>query len=67
MPVCSLAYTLVLSSAALDYVDVVAALKAQPKEASLKKVQAKLKSFVESGQLGPFANGYWDTLRTNSS
>ena len=32
---------------------------AQPKEASLKKVQAKLKSFVESGQLGPFANGYW--------
>ena len=44
---------------ALDYVDVVSALKAQPKEASLKKVQAKLKSFVESGQLGPFANAYW--------
>ena len=52
--------------AALDYVDVVAALKAQPKEASLKKVQAKLKSFVESGQLGPFANGYWGHPRTNS-
>ena len=44
---------------ALDYVDVVSALKAQPKEASLKRVQAKLKSFVESGQLGPFANAYW--------
>lgn len=44
---------------ALDYVDVVSALKAQPKEASLKKVQAKLKAFVESGQLGPFANAYW--------
>lgn len=44
---------------ALDYVDVVSALKAQPKEASLKKVQKKLKSFVESGQLGPFANAYW--------
>ena len=44
---------------ALDYVDVVSALKAQPKEASLKKVQDKLKAFVSSGQLGPFANGYW--------
>lgn len=44
---------------ALDYVDVVSALKAQPKEASLKKVQDKLKTFVNSGQLGPFANGYW--------
>jgi len=44
---------------ALDYVDVVSALKAQPKEASLKKVQGKLKAFVESGQLGPFANAYW--------
>jgi len=44
---------------ALDYVDVVSALKAQPKEASLKKVQNKLKAFVESGQLGPFANAYW--------
>jgi len=45
--------------AALDYVDVVSATKAQPKEASLKKVQAKLNSFVASGQLGPFANAYW--------
>ena len=44
---------------ALDYVDVVSALKAQPKEASLKKVQDRLKNFVNSGQLGPFANGYW--------
>ncbi|HCC55278.1 MAG TPA: nickel-dependent hydrogenase large subunit [Desulfobulbaceae bacterium] len=44
---------------ALDYVDVVSALSAQPAEASLKKVQAKLKSFVDSGQLGPFANAYW--------
>jgi [NiFe] hydrogenase large subunit len=45
--------------AALDFVDVVAALKAQPKEQSLKDVQARLKRFVESGQLGPFANAYW--------
>jgi [NiFe] hydrogenase large subunit len=44
---------------ALDYVDVVSALSANPKEPSLKKVQEKLKSFVASGQLGPFANGYW--------
>lgn len=44
---------------ALDYVDVVSALKADPKETSLKKVQAKLKAFVDSGQLGPFANAYW--------
>jgi [NiFe] hydrogenase large subunit len=44
---------------ALDYVDVVSALRAQPREASLKKVQKKLKAFVDSGQLGPFANGYW--------
>jgi [NiFe] hydrogenase large subunit len=44
---------------ALDYVDVVSALKADPKEPSLKKVQAKLKAFVDSGQLGPFANAYW--------
>ncbi|MFQ6608465.1 MAG: nickel-dependent hydrogenase large subunit [Fidelibacterota bacterium] len=44
---------------ALDYVDVVSALSARPTEASLKKVQKKLKSFVESGQLGPFANAYW--------
>lgn len=44
---------------ALDYVDIVSALNAKPKEASLKKVQAKIKAFVDSGQLGPFANAYW--------
>jgi [NiFe] hydrogenase large subunit len=44
---------------ALDYVDVVSALKAQPTEPSLKRVQTKLQSFVDSGQLGPFANAYW--------
>ena len=45
--------------AALDFVDVVAALKAQPREESLKEVQTRLKRFVQSGQLGPFANAYW--------
>jgi [NiFe] hydrogenase large subunit len=45
--------------AALDFVDVVSALKAQTKDPSLKEVQAKLQRFVESGQLGPFANAYW--------
>ena len=44
---------------ALDFVDVVAALKAQPREASLKQVQQRLERFVQSGQLGPFANAYW--------
>ncbi len=44
---------------ALDYVDVVSALRANPKEKALQEVQAKLKKFVASGQLGPFANGYW--------
>ncbi|HYM83743.1 MAG TPA: nickel-dependent hydrogenase large subunit [Candidatus Dormibacteraeota bacterium] len=60
---------------ALDWVDVVSALGADPKataalaqsisdwptssEAYFKGVQAKLKTFVDSGQLGPFANGYW--------
>ncbi|MEN8141050.1 MAG: nickel-dependent hydrogenase large subunit [Thermodesulfobacteriota bacterium] len=60
---------------ALDWVDVVAALKADPrKTASLaeslsewpgngpkrfKAVQEKLKALVASGQLGPFAGGYW--------
>src|SRR5512145_566723 len=44
---------------ALDYVDVVSALRASPKEKSLQDVQGKLRKFVESGQLGPFANGYW--------
>jgi Ni,Fe-hydrogenase I large subunit len=60
---------------ALDWVDVVSALKADPKKTSdlaqsisdwpkssadyFAGVAAKLKAFVERGQLGPFANGYW--------
>ena len=60
---------------ALDWVDVVSALKADPAKASqvaeslspwprngrleLKAVQDKLKGFVANGQLGPFTNGYW--------
>jgi len=60
---------------ALDWVDVVSALKADPKATaalaqSLSKyaksspgyfadVQAKLKKQVDSGQLGLFRNGYW--------
>jgi len=60
---------------ALDWVDVVSALSADPKATSelaqsLSKwpksspgyftdMQAKLKKFVESGQLGIFANAYW--------
>ncbi|SMC27223.1 [NiFe] hydrogenase large subunit [Desulfacinum hydrothermale DSM 13146] len=60
---------------ALDWVDVVSALKADPVKASkiandvspagnsgpsdFKAVQARLQKFVDSGQLGLFANGYW--------
>lgn len=60
---------------ALDWVDIVSALKADPKKTSqlgqslspwtrnsvteIKSVQDKLKSFVDTGQLGIFANGYW--------
>ena len=60
---------------ALDWVDVVSALKADPGKTSqlaeslsawprngrleLKGVQDKLKTFVSNGQLGPFTNGYW--------
>lgn len=56
---------------ALDYVDVTSALQADPVKArslagdagtklsDFAGVKAKLKSFVDSGQLGPFANGYW--------
>ncbi len=60
---------------ALDWVDVVSALKADPKKTSelaqsisnyaksspgyFSDMQKKLKNFVESGQLGIFANGYW--------
>ncbi|EIJ41343.1 Ni,Fe-hydrogenase I large subunit [Beggiatoa alba B18LD] len=60
---------------ALDWVDVVSALKADPKKTSelaqsisswplsspgyFLDIQTRLKAFVESGQLGPFMNGYW--------
>lgn len=60
---------------ALDWVDVVAALRADPKATSelaqsisswprsspgyFRDVQTRLRKFVESGQLGPFTNGYW--------
>jgi hydrogenase large subunit len=60
---------------ALDWVDVVSALKADPKATSqlaqsissypksspgyFADTQKKLKGFVEQGQLGIFANGYW--------
>lgn len=59
---------------ALDFVDVTSALQADPIKAAklcssisprptsaddLKAVQAKLKAFVESGQLGPFTNAYF--------
>ncbi|MCM2474441.1 nickel-dependent hydrogenase large subunit [Rhizobium sp. CG5] len=60
---------------ALDWVDVVSALNADPKGTSalaqsisdwplsspgyFKDIQTRLKKFVESGQLGPFKNGYW--------
>ena len=60
---------------ALDWVDVVSALKANPAEASriaqsispwakssvgyFTDIQKKFKNFVDSGQLGIFANGYW--------
>jgi hydrogenase large subunit len=60
---------------ALDWVDVVSALKADPKKTSeiaqsisswpksspkyFADVQKRLTAFVQSGQLGIFANGYW--------
>ena len=60
---------------ALDWVDVVSALKADPKATSelaqsiskyaksspgyFADMQKKIKNFVESGQLGIFNNGYW--------
>ena len=60
---------------ALDWVDVVRALKADPAKAAaigqsispwrrnsrqeMEAVKAKLDGFVKAGQLGPFANGYW--------
>ena len=62
---------------ALDWVNPVTALKADPKATSelqkqvspshpksspgyFRDVQNRLKRFIESGQLGPFKNGYWD-------
>jgi [NiFe] hydrogenase large subunit len=60
---------------ALDWVDIVSALKADPlKTAALadnvsnaqvggsvyfKQVQQRLQTFIDSGQLGPFSNAYW--------
>ena len=60
---------------ALDWVDVVSALSADPKKtatlsdnvsnapwggsAYFKSVKQRLKTFVDSGQLGPFENAYW--------
>ncbi|MBK9518176.1 MAG: nickel-dependent hydrogenase large subunit [Anaeromyxobacter sp.] len=60
---------------ALDWVDVVSALKADPAKTAalaasisnwpgnsvqaLTAVKEKLAGFVKAGQLGPFANGYW--------
>ncbi|MRS13326.1 hydrogenase 2 large subunit [Enterobacteriaceae bacterium RIT691] len=60
---------------ALDWVDVTSALKADPQKAAemlqgvsewplnsaaeFRAVQQKIKTLVESGQLGIFANGYW--------
>jgi len=60
---------------AMDWVDVVNALKADPKKTSelaqsiskyaksspgyFSDIQTRIKKFVDSGQLGIFANGYW--------
>ena len=60
---------------ALDWVDVINALEASPKATSelaqrysswpksspgyFRDIQNRLKRFVDSGQLGPFTNGYW--------
>ena len=60
---------------ALDWVDIVSALAADPVKTSqlaesisdwrlssakyFKAVQQRIKTFVELGQLGPFANAYW--------
>jgi len=60
---------------ALDWVDVVSALSADPAETSriaqsisswpksspgyFGAIQSRIKKFVDSGQLGIFANGYW--------
>jgi len=43
-----------------DYVNVPNALNAKPGTPGLKAVQDQVKAVVDSGQLGPFANMYWD-------
>lgn len=62
--------------AGFDWVDIVSALKADPRKtrdlayaytdtpynaslARFEEVKGKLAAFVKSGQLGPFAGGYW--------
>ena len=62
---------------ALDWVNPVNALKADPRATStlqqtvspvhplsspgyFRDIQTRIKRFIESGQLGPFKNGYWD-------
>ncbi len=45
---------------AFDYVNVPNALNARPTVPSLRTLQSTLRSFVQSGQLGPFANMWWD-------
>ncbi|PCI45340.1 MAG: hydrogenase 2 large subunit [Proteobacteria bacterium] len=62
---------------ALDWVNPVNCLKADPKATSklqqltgphhpksspgyFRDVQTRIRKFIESGQLGPFKNGYWD-------
>ncbi len=44
---------------AFDYVDVESALSANATTPALKAVQERLQAFVDSGQLGFLANGYW--------
>ncbi len=43
-----------------DYVNVPNTLNAKPGTPGLKAVQDQVKAVVDSGQLGPFANMYWD-------
>jgi len=45
---------------ALDYVNVSNALNATASTPSLQAVQDQVRAVVESGQLGPFANHWWD-------
>jgi [NiFe] hydrogenase large subunit len=60
---------------ALDWIDIISALSADPAKTSalsdnvsnapwggvpyFKEVQKRVKTFVDSGQLGPFENAYW--------